>query len=96
MKSADYVAAYGLYNCWHCLCEVCTRVHCPKINRRYKLGFCTTMIMRENCPVVKCDFFEHKQKHKIYRIRKRIRKQDIMLEKLNNIEKGLDNLKGKL
>ena len=54
------------------------------------------MIMRDNCPVVKCDFFEHKQKHKVYRIRKRIRKQDIMLEKLNNIEKGLDNLKGKL
>lgn len=88
---------YGLYSCWHCLCEVCTRVHCPKLNRRSKLGFCTTMIARENCPVVKCDFFQHKQKYTVYRIkRKGPSKKDTVIDRLDNIEKVLDRLEKKL
>lgn len=89
-RGSGMMADYGLYSCWHCLCEVCTRVGCPKFSRKSKLGFCTTMIMRESCPTIKCDWFVHKQKHKVYRVRARFHKKDAILEKLNMILEKLD------
>lgn len=87
---------YGLYNCWWCLCEVCTRMHCPWVFRRTKLGFCVTMIQRDKCPIVKCDYFQHRQKHKVYRIIRRHKKYDIILERLDEIQARLDKLAGEL
>ena len=55
------------------------------------------MIARENCPVVKCDFFQHKQKYTVYRIkRKGPSKKDTVIDRLDNIEKVLDRLEKKL
>lgn len=81
---------YGLYNCWGCLCEVCTRIGCPKAHRRTKLGFCLAMLQREACPTVKCDWFVHKQKHKVYRILRRHKHKDVVIGKLDKIIERLD------
>ena len=50
------------------------------------------MIYRERCPVIKCDYFEHKQKNKTYRITGRYRKKYKLLERLEAIEVKLDEL----
>jgi len=50
------------------------------------------MIMYERCPIIKCDFFQHKGKHKVYRIVRKEKKRDRLLEKLAAIEKKLDDL----
>lgn len=60
------------------------------------VGFCSSMIMRDRCPVVKCDFFQHKEKHKVYRVKRRQRKQDVIMERLETIEKGLEELAKKI
>lgn len=89
-----YHSKYGLYDCWKCLCEVCTRIQCPKIQRRQKLGHCLVMYQRGCCPTVKCDWFEHKEKHQIFRIKRRYSKPDAVMEKLNEIMERLDKLGG--
>ena len=89
-----YHSKYGLYNCWSCLCEVCTRVHCPKnLCYKDKLSHCLKMLQRESCPTVKCDSFEHKEKHIIFRVKQRTRKVDLTLSKLDAILEGIEFLK---
>ena len=78
--------------CMRCLCEVCDRMNCPKVNRRYKAGFCASMLDRERCPVLRCDYFAHKQKRKAYRVVRRARKRDQLLERLDFIEARLREL----
>ena len=69
---------------------------CPKLNRRYKVSFCVSMIMRERCPVVKCDFFSHREKHKVYRIVRKEKRRDVLLDRLDSIERQLEELGQKL
>lgn len=83
---------YGSNQCWLCLCEVCTRIRCPKLNRRYKLDFCISMLTRERCPVKKCEWFEHKQKHRVYKVLRRERKRERIMERLDDIQKVLEAL----
>lgn len=83
---------YASNDCWFCLCEVCTRIHCPKYNRRYSLDFCISMMLRERCPVPKCDYFDHKEKHKVLRFLRRQRRPDPILDKLASIENTLNQL----
>lgn len=80
------MASYGSGLCWLCLCEVCTRRSCRKLNRRYTLDFCFSMILRERCPVVKCEQFEHKQKHRYFRVARRHRAVDRLSARLAVIE----------
>lgn len=87
---------YGLYNCWNCLCEVCTRFNCPKNYKWYSMYLhCEKMRNRESCPVYKCDFFEHKEIHKRYRLVRRYKYHDAITDKLDMILKRLDDLEGK-
>lgn len=87
------MSKYGSNQCWLCLCEVCTRFQCPKLNRRFRMDFCLSMLTRERCPVVKCDWFRHKEKQKVYRFLRRERKRDKLLERLDNIQRGIEELK---
>ena len=82
--------------CWLCLCEVCTMVRCPNLYKRYKVNFCASMTIRERCPVPQCDFFQHKQKHKVYRIKRRYTRRDQILSRLDTIERSIGSLTGKL
>lgn len=78
--------------CTRCLCEVCTRIHCPYYHRRTRWDFCLIMMQMERCPILKCDFFEHKEKRRIIRfIRKKSRKKT-MMDKLDEILAKLDRL----
>ena len=90
MKRNYIPSNYGLYDCYKCLCEVCTRVGCPKIHRKSKISHCIAMRQRGVCPTVKCDWFTHKEKHKVYRIIRKRRKVDIIDAKLNEIINKLD------
>lgn len=88
---------YGLYDCWNCLCEVCTRYNCPKnhllwISKHYH---CCKMRSRDTCPVIKCDFFEHKQIHKRYIMIRKHGRKHIIIEKLDEILNKLDKLENK-
>lgn len=79
-----YESKYGLYDCWKCLCEVCTRIGCPKnMLYRSQLEHCLKMRRRECCPVVKCDFFTHKEKHIVLRVKRRARKNNRVLDRLD-------------
>lgn len=84
---------YGFYECWKCLCEVCTRVNCPK-NHVYisKVGHCIKMIRRDACPTIKCDYFVHAQKHKVLKVCRKLKKTQTIHNKLNEILQRLDNL----
>lgn len=53
-------------------------------------AFCIAMRQRGSCPTIKCDWFVHKEKHKVYRIVRRYKKPDCVLEKLNEILDKLD------
>ena len=77
---------YGLYKCWMCLCEVCTRIGCPMHQRHNdKLNHCLTMQRRESCPTVKCDWFNHKEKTRVYRVHRRYTRRDFMVDLLLRI-----------
>lgn len=88
------MSKYG--NCFHCLCEVCNKMRCKNIYKRYSFDFCTSMIMRERCPIIKCDFFRHKEKLKVFRIVRREKKRDKLMERLDEIQTKLDKLTNKL
>lgn len=89
LKSSDVY--YSLGKCWFCLCDVCTRVHCPK-NMFYKASFshCLKMMQREACPTIKCDFFEHKQKIRVFKVRRKVSRGASIINKLDEIIKKLD------
>lgn len=53
-------------------------------------SFCVAMRQRGACPTIKCDWFQHKEKHKVYRIVRRRKKVDYIAEKLNEILDKLD------
>lgn len=90
-----YNSKYGLYDCYKCLCEVCTRIDCPKMTMHHnKLQHCLIMRQRGCCPTIKCDFFTHQEKRKILKVRRRYQKQDAIIEKLNEIMERLDKLGG--
>lgn len=91
MKHDCIQSNYGLYDCYKCLCEVCTRIGCPKnVKYRSKLDHCLHMRLRLACPTVKCDWFVHREKRRFYKIVKRHRRVDAIMEKLSAIEKKLD------
>lgn len=86
---------YGLYDCWNCLCEVCTRRYCPKLwgRKNTKVQACLAMKHRGMCPTRKCDFFEHKEIHLVLRVKRKgnhkpsaviLSKLDEILAKLND------------
>lgn len=79
------MASYGSNHCWLCLCEVCTRMHCRKLNRRYSIDHCISMYLRERCPVRKCEDFQHRQKHKVFKVLRREKKKDQLNEKLDRL-----------
>ena len=65
--------------CYMCLCEVCTLHKCPHLEnyRKYRHGermwgveVCFRQTSLGNCPVVKCDFFNNRQRKKVYVVRK--------------------------
>lgn len=61
------------YRCWTCLCNVCTKHRCPYLGYiTYHWDICYRNQCNENCPVTHCDYFVHKCKHKIYRIKPKI------------------------
>ena len=64
--------------------------------KRYRIGFCTSMIMRERCPIIKCDFFEHIEKHKVYRVVRREKKRDQLIRRLESLEKRIGDLAERL
>lgn len=90
MLEKDWTS-YGLYNCWHCLCEICTRKGCPyhAVWIRYRHDHCIKMIRCEFCPVRKCDFFRHKQKHLVLKVTRKHRRADTILGKLDEILRRL-------
>jgi hypothetical protein len=53
-------------------------------------AFCVAMRQRGSCPTIKCDWFQHKEKHKVYRIVRRYRKIDYIADKLKEISEKLD------
>lgn len=83
---------YGSNQCWLCLCEVCTRVKCRKLNRRYSHDFCISMLIRERCPVMKCEDFQHREKHRVYRVRRRRRRADQLAGQLVQLREMLAKL----
>ncbi len=50
------------------------------------------MIQAEFCPILKCDFFDHKEKHRIFRIRHKKSRKKTMMDKLDEILAKLDRL----
>lgn len=82
---------YGLYNCWNCLCEVCTMVYCPyhAVLPRYRHDHCFKMFRCDFCPVKKCDYFDHRQKHLILKVTRKKRRADTIAAKLDRILKLL-------
>ncbi len=86
---------YGLYDCWKCLCEVCTRIDCPKTVRRLsKFNHCFRMAQRGCCPTVKCDWFTHKEKRRIYKVKSKHSKKDTVIELLLEIRSRLEEQGG--
>ena len=84
---------YSLH-CHFCLCEVCTRRRCPYYHRRTRWDFCLAMIQAENCPILKCDFFSHKEIHLGWRVKRKesqSRKKTAM-QKLDEILAKLDRM----
>lgn len=83
---------YGLYNCYNCLCEVCTRRYCQLIQRDTKWAFCGRMRDCDFCPVRKCDFFEHKEVHMVLRVKRKgkHKKSQQILDKLDEILAKID------
>ena len=57
-----------------------------------QVDFCKVMRQREACPTVKCDWFVHKEKHKVYRIVRRHRKIDAVMEELKFINDRLEEI----
>lgn len=93
MRLANY-SKYGLYDCYNCLCEVCTRRYCPYCRRRAKYDFCVCMIYDELCPIRKCDFFEHKEIHLVWRVKRigKRKKSVVIIDKLDEILEKLEHI----
>lgn len=74
------------YTCWYCLCDVCTRVHCLRQTFvKSKFARCMYCQTHNLCPVTHCDFFEHKQKFKRFRIIHKKKKYDTVLSELQSL-----------
>lgn len=93
MRLPDY-SKYGLYDCWNCLCEVCTRRYCRTVKRHAKYDFCVRMMELDFCPVRKCDFFEHKEIHLVLRVSRKgkHKKSEMIMDRLNEILAKLDRM----
>lgn len=89
-----YFSKYRLYGCHFCLCEVCTRRYCKYSRLAALFDFCKVMRGREICPVLKCDFFEHKEKVRVWKVRRKGKssKKNMLFEKLDEICKKIDKL----
>lgn len=77
--------------CYMCLCEVCTRTKCPFVYaHRYeaKLYFCQACLNTQRGARLECDFFEHKQKHRSYRMK--ISRSETLERKVDRILKLLE------
>ena len=50
------------------------------------------ILERDMCPTIKCDFFRHRQKLKVFIVKRKhvLKPRDIIIEKLERIEKILD------
>ena len=83
--------------CYRCLCEACNHRHCKlRHNWRYRIDFCYRMHELSRCPVIKCDYFQHKQKKKCYKIVRREKRADLLLSHLEELNRKLDALGDKL
>ncbi|MCL2580814.1 MAG: hypothetical protein FWE32_12440 [Oscillospiraceae bacterium] len=54
------------------------------------------MISNERCPVIQCDFFQHKQKKKAYRVIQKEKKRDLLAERLASMEEKLTEISRRL
>ena len=63
-------------------------------NWHYALNFCLRMHSLERCPVIKCDYFEHKHKKKAYKVVRRQKKRDVLLQRLEELNRKLDAVLG--
>ena len=57
--------------CYYCLCDVCNLVKCP-YKPKDKASICYRRCYRKGFthkPLLQCDFFVHKQKTKMYKVK---------------------------
>lgn len=54
--------------------------------------YCMAMLERDMCPTIKCDFFRHRQKLKVFIVKRKhvVNPRDVIIEKLERIEEILD------
>lgn len=98
-------------NCSICLCKVCNSVKCPNpyntlhkfrgVPREWKknphIDMCARRIVNEDCPIIQCDYFHHKQLSTYYMIKyRRPKREDVIMEKLEELENQLKYLAEKL
>lgn len=77
--------------CYMCLCEVCTRSKCPFVYaHRFepRLYFCQSCLRMQRGARLECDFFEHKLKKRVYRMK--ISRRETLERKLDRIQKMLE------
>lgn len=77
------------YKCFNCICDGCNRRRCPWPSKKL-YHVCLHNIQADNCPKIKCDFFESKYKHPVYRVVRRSKRSDLILVKLDYIIRLLE------
>lgn len=82
--------------CYRCLCAVCTRINCPFVYaHRFedRLYFCQACMNTQRGARIECDFFDHKQRHHVYRMK--LSRRETLERKIDRIlmllEKGKDD-----
>lgn len=82
--------------CYYCLCDVCNLILCPYkpydrasicYKRCYKYGF-------YHKPLLQCDFFVHRQKTKMYRVKYKNRRLYSEADVAEMLQQILECLKG--
>jgi hypothetical protein len=53
------------------------------------------MMREKRCPTVKCDFFVHKQKNRVYKVVRKAKKKDKLIDRLDVILQKLSELGGR-
>ena len=82
-------------NCMACICSYCTRRNCPRgwtMFGKPGLDYCLVCQARERSAVYECDFFRSKRLRKYYRIKKRYKKKDRVVQRLEAMEYELVQL----
>lgn len=82
-------------NCMACICPYCTRRNCPRgwtMFGKSTLDLCLICQARERSAVYECDFFRSKRFRKYYRIKKRYKKKDKVVQRLEAMERQLVEL----